>query len=96
MKYSVTIHNSLFIDGTNAGISENTMMNMINLYAYDVDFQRDIKEGDHFEILVESFYTKEVKKVKDGDVLFASLKLSQRNIDIYLHKIDGDNQYFDL
>ncbi len=95
MKYSVTINNSLFIDGTSAGISENTMMNMINLYAYDVDFQRDIKEGDQFEILVESFYTKEGKKVKDGDVLFASLKLSQRNIDIYLHKIDGDNQYFD-
>jgi murein DD-endopeptidase MepM/ murein hydrolase activator NlpD len=95
MKYSITINNSLFVDGTNAGISENTMMNMINLYAYDVDFQRDIKEGDKFEILVESFYTKEGKKVKDGDVLFASLELNQRNIDIYLHKINGENQYFD-
>jgi murein DD-endopeptidase MepM/ murein hydrolase activator NlpD len=95
MKYSITINNSLFVDGTNAGVSENTMMNMINLYAYDVDFQRDIKEGDKFEILVESFYTKEGKKVKDGDVLFASLELSQRNIDIYLHKINGESQYFD-
>ncbi len=95
MKYSTTISNSLFVDGTNAGISETTMMNMINLYAYDVDFQRDIKEGDKFEMLVESFYTKEGKKVKDGDVLFSSLQLGQRNIDIYLHKINGENQYFD-
>lgn len=94
-RYLVTVNNSLFVDGTDAGISETTMMNMINLYAYDVDFQRDIKAGDKFEILVDSFYTKEGQKVKDGDVLFASLKLSQRDINIYLYQIDGQNQYFD-
>ena len=27
---------------------------VINIYAYDVDFQRDIHSGDHFEIMYET------------------------------------------
>ena len=69
---------------------------MINLYSYDVDFQRDIKIGDKFEILVESFYTQDGKKVRDGDILFSSLSLRKRSkpIDIYMHKIDGNTKYY--
>lgn len=94
-KYSGVIKNGLFVDGVNAGISPNSMMNMINLYGYDIDFQRDIHGGDKFEMLVESFYDESGKKVKDGNVLFSSLTLQNRSIDIYLHKVDGRVEYFD-
>ena len=50
-----------FIDATAKGASANAVMNMISLYGYDVDFQRDIRSGDSFEILVESFITKKGK-----------------------------------
>ncbi|MES2678108.1 MAG: M23 family metallopeptidase [Pseudomonadota bacterium] len=96
VKYSATIKNGLYVDGTDAGISPNIMINMINLYSYDVDFQRDIREGDNFEILFESFYDDKGNRVKDGDVLFASLDLQRkRTIDMYLNKSDGRNEYFD-
>lgn len=94
-KYSGIIKNGLFVDGVDAGLSPSSMMNMINLYSYDVDFQRDIQSGDKFEILVESFYREDGKKVKDGNVLFSSLTLKNRAIDIYMHKIDGKVEYFD-
>jgi murein DD-endopeptidase MepM/ murein hydrolase activator NlpD len=94
-RYSGTLKNSLFVDGVEAGISPTSMMNMINLYSYDVDFQRDIKNGDKFEMLVESFYTEDGKKVKDGNVLFSSLTLQNRSIDIYMHKVDNRVEYFD-
>ncbi len=94
-KYSGIIENGLFVDGVASGVSPNSMMNMINLYGYDVDFQRDIHSGDKFEILVESFYDEKGKKVKDGNVIFSSLTLRNRAIDIYMHKIGDRIEYFD-
>ena len=70
-------------------------MNMISLYGYDVDFQRDIRSGDKFEMLVESFYSQDGKKVKDGNVLFSSLILQNRGINVYMHKIENRIEYFD-
>ena len=94
-RYFGVIKNGLFVDGVDAGISPSSMMNMINLYGYDVDFQRDIHSGDKFEMLVESFYDENGKKVRDGNVLFSSLTLQNRNIEIYMHKIDNKIEYFD-
>lgn len=94
-KYSGTITSGLFVDGVEAGVSPNTVMNMINLYSYDVDFQRDIRSGNKFEIVVESFYSEDGKKVKDGNILFSSLTLQNRTIDIYMHKIKDRAEYFD-
>jgi len=94
-RYSGTLKNGLFVDGVEAGISPTSMMNMINLYSFDVDFQRDIRNGDKFEMLVESFYTEDGKKVKDGNVLFSSLTLQNRSIDIYMHKVEDKVEYFD-
>ncbi len=96
LKYSATIKNGLYVDGTEAGISPNIMINMINLYSFDVDFQRDIHSGDQFEILFESYYDDKGNRVKDGDVLFASLDLKTKTtIDMYLHKSGNRNEYFD-
>ena len=94
-RYFGTIKNGLFSDGVESGISPNSMMNMINLYSYDIDFQRDLHDGDKFEMLVESFYTEDGKKVKDGSVLFSSITLQNRAIEIYMHKVDGKPEYFD-
>ena len=98
-RYFATIKNGLYVDGVEAGISPNAMMNMITLFGYDIDFQRDIHDGDKFEMVVESFYDENGKKVRDGNVLFSSLTLQNRKIDIYMHKMnDGDKtriEYFD-
>ncbi len=94
-KFHGVIKEGLFVDGVAAGISPTSMMNMINLYGYDVDFQRDIHDGDKFEVLVESFYDEAGKKVKDGNVLFSSLTLQNRAIDIYMFKSEGRSEYFD-
>lgn len=94
-RYSGTIKSGLFNDGVNAGISPNSMMNMINLYGYDVDFQRDIRSGDKFEMLVESFYSKDGKKIKDGNVLFSSLILQNRKIETYMYEMNNRVEYFD-
>ena len=94
-RYFGTLKKGLYVDGVESGISPTSMMNMINLYSYDIDFQRDIKAGDKFEMLIESFYSQDGKKIKDGNVLFSSLVLQNRAIEIYMHKVDGKVEYFD-
>ncbi|MDA0902358.1 MAG: M23 family metallopeptidase, partial [Proteobacteria bacterium] len=95
VKYSGEIKTGLFVDGVDIGIPPNVVISMINLYSFDVDFQRDIRGGDKFEVLFESFYDKDGKRVKDGDLLFTSLTLQRKSLDFYLHKIDGEKEYFD-
>lgn len=96
-RYKGKINEGLFVDATKAGASANAVMNMISLYGYDVDFQRDIRSGDEFEIVVEAFYNEGGKKVKDGNVLFAMLDLAnKRKIAMYAHRMpNGTLQYFD-
>ncbi len=95
VRYFGTIKDGLYVDGVNSGISPTSMMNMIGLYAYEIDFQRDLHDGDKFEMLVESFYTGNGRKVKDGNVLFSSLAPKGRKIEIYGHMIGSHLEYFD-
>ena len=95
MRYFGVIKNGLFSDGVDSGISASAMMNMINLYAYDIDFQRDIHSGDKFEMLVESFFDENGKKIKDGNVLYSSIKLTSRQVETYAYQVGGKLEYFD-
>lgn len=95
VKYSGVIKNGLYVDGVNAGISPTTMMNMIGLYSYDIDFQRDLQEGDKFEMLVESYYADNGRKIKDGNVLFSGLTLKGRVLETYGHRVGANLEYFD-
>ena len=95
-RYSGTIKEGLFVDGVQSGISPTSMMNMIKLYSYDIDFQRDLKSGDRFEMLIETFYDEKGVKIKEGNVIFSSLALQKsKSIDMYMHKINGQVEYFD-
>ena len=93
-KYVGVIENGLFVDGVSLGASATTVMNMINLYGYDIDFQRDIRRGDKFEVLVEEFYSNDGSRVKNGNILFSSMELKNRKIDIYMYKHKGNVQYY--
>ncbi|MFT6105805.1 MAG: murein DD-endopeptidase MepM/ murein hydrolase activator NlpD [Rickettsiales bacterium] len=96
VKYEATISDGLYVNGVEVGISPKIMINMINLYSFDVDFQRDIRKGDSFEILFESFYDEDGNKVKDGEILFASLDVKRiRTIGMYLDRSNKRGEYYD-
>lgn len=50
---SGTIDSSLFLSAQRAGLSHNLTMQMANVFGYDVDFAREIRKGDTFEVLFE-------------------------------------------
>jgi len=77
------INSSLYLTASNIGLPSAMVGEIINAYSYDVDFQRDIKQGDTIEVLYERLQTKEGKKAGSGNLIFAELNLGKETIKIY-------------
>ena len=65
-----TIDSSLFLAAQHAGLNHNLTMQMANIFGYDVDFARDIRQGDRFEVLFEEKHVDD-KTVGSGNILAA-------------------------
>ncbi len=68
------INGSLFVSATDKGAPQQIVADLANMFAYDIDFQRDIFGGDEFEAIFEVKYDSEGQVVGAGDVLFGRLK----------------------
>lgn len=86
---------SLFVDGVNAGVPVKSMASFIRLFSFDVDFQRDIRTGDKFDILYERYVDRDGAVVHPGEILYAALNIGDRRITLYRHEYeDGQVKYF--
>lgn len=66
----VTIEHSLFLDADKAGLSHTLIMQLANIFAWDIDFALDIRKGDTFTIVYEEEML-DGEKVREGNVLAA-------------------------
>jgi murein DD-endopeptidase MepM/ murein hydrolase activator NlpD len=89
-----TIDTSLFDAAREAGVPMPVVADLIKTFSFDVDFQRDIQDGDSFEVLYERTENEAGEFVKSGKILFASLTLSGKTIPVYYFERDGDGEYF--
>lgn len=80
------IENSLFLAAERGGVPSNTIMELIRIYSWDVDFQRDIQKGDEFEVFFEMLHDETGAAVKEGNILYAALNLSGTNFELYRHE----------
>lgn len=64
------IENSLFFDATKTGLPQAQIMSIANIFAWDIDFARDIKPGDSFSVLYEEYFV-DGERVGAGDILAA-------------------------
>ena len=65
-----TIHSSLFMDGKEAGLPDKIIMQLADIFAWDIDFALDIKENDSFTVLYEKLYVND-EEVGTGNILAA-------------------------
>ena len=56
--YRSTIRNNLFVAGQEAGLSAQSIMNLAEIFGWDIDFALDIRSGDHFEVLLEEQFVR--------------------------------------
>lgn len=90
------INSSLYLAASDNGVRPPVISELIRIFSWDVDFQRDIWKGDGFEIMYQRYSDDAGKAVYDGTIKYAALILQGKRNAIFLHKLpDGSTDYFD-
>jgi len=85
---------SLYKTAMDLNIKPNVIVNFARIYGFQVDFQRDIKRNDSFQIIYEIFEDDNNKIIETGNIIFADLNLSgQPNPLYYFGKKDSIGHY---
>lgn len=92
-----TINSSLFLDAAQAGVPAPIIVEMIRMFSYSVDFQREIHPGDTFQVFFDRKYDADSgAPVKEGDISFAALTILGKSHKLWRYKsADGTWDYFD-
>jgi len=92
-----TINSSLFLAANDAGVPAAITIELIRMYSYDIDFQREIRQGDTFEVLFSRDYDENGTPVREGNVLYASMNVGGKERSLWRYEpTDGGNwDYFD-
>jgi len=92
-----TIDSSLYLAGMQVGIPADIVIEMIRMFSYKVDFQRDLHPGDSFEVYYDYYYTPQGQPAKTGNISYARMRLSGRDVTLYRYQPDPDEpaDYFD-
>ena len=86
---------SLYKSATDKSIPANTIIEFARIYGFQVDFQRDVRKQDKFQIMYEVFLDENKKIIETGEILFANLKLSGQNNSLYYFDYDENEGHYD-
>jgi murein DD-endopeptidase MepM/ murein hydrolase activator NlpD len=92
-----TIDSSLYLAAMQAGVPADVVADLIHMFQYKVDFQRDLHPGDKYEVYYDYAYTPEGQPAKYGSISYAMLTLGGKQIPMYRFQADPSEppEYFD-
>ena len=91
------IKSSLYKSAVKSGVPENTLFEMVRLLGFSVDFQREIRVGDSFEVI----FTKQIDLLKNNiidtkPISYISINLSGKQLSFFEYKDSyGFSKYYD-
>ena len=94
LKESV-IKSSLYRSATKENISPNIIIEFARLYGFQIDFQRDIRKNDSFQIVYETFVDENGKIYENGNILYANLILRGQYNQLYYFGKKNFNGHYD-
>ena len=90
------ITNNLYSSAVSSGIEPNIIVEFARIFGFEVDFQRDIRKGDWFEILYEKFEDDNNKVIETGKIIYASMYVNGEEINLYNFKNKNEEDYYDI
>jgi murein DD-endopeptidase MepM/ murein hydrolase activator NlpD len=90
------ITNNLYSSAVDVGVEPNIIVEFARIYGFEVDFQRDIRKGDWFEILYEKFEDDNNKVRDTGKIIYASMFVNGEEINLYNFKDKNDEEYYNI
>ena len=89
------ITQSLYKTAIDLSVQPNVIIEFARIYGFQVDFQRDIRKNDNFQIMYEVFEDDDGKVFETGNIIFADLKLSGKNNALYYFQKKGSEGHYD-
>ena len=93
---SNTIKNNLYGSAVEAGIEPNIIIEFANIFGFEVDFQRDIRTGDTFEVYYEQYVDDDNVVRNTGKIIYASMFVNNKELALYNFKYDNKEGYYDV
>ena len=90
------IKSNLYSSAIEASVEPNIIIEFARIFGFEVDFQRDIRKGDWFEILYEKFKDDNDKVRDTGKIIYASMYVNGEEINLYNFKYNNEEDYYDI
>ena len=90
------IQNNLYSSAIKSGVEPNIIVEFARIFGFEVDFQRDIRKGDWFEIMYEKFEDDNNKVRDTGKIIYASMYVNGEEINLYNFKYNNEEEYYDI
>ncbi len=89
------ITNSLYADGKNNNIPNQTLIKLIQLFSFDLDFQRDIRKNTIVSVSYEKIFTEDNPEYSIGDIQYARITIKNNTLEYFKFLTDdGFIDYF--
>ncbi len=86
---------SLYKSATDQNIPANVIVEFARIYGFQVDFQRDVRKKDKFQIMYEIYLNEKNEFIESGEILYANLKLSGQDNSLYYFDKEGSEGHYD-
>ena len=90
------IKSSLYSAAISKKIKPNIIIDFARIYGFQIDFQRDIRKNDTFQILYEVFVDENSEVIETGNILFANINLSNQNNELYFFNKKNYEGHYDI
>ena len=90
------ISNNLYNAAIEVQIEPNIIIEFARIFGFEVDFQRDIRKDDWFEIYYEKFEDDNGKVRDTGKIIYASMYVNGEEINLYNFKFNDEEEYYDI
>ena len=92
--HEVDINKSIYSSLKNINVPDNIIMSFVQLFSFDIDFQRDIRNKNQIKILFEQFKDKDDDLIKTGSIFFAEIVLTKDRYELYKFEDNNYIEYF--
>ena len=89
------ISNNLYSSATSSGMEPGIIIEFARIFGFEVDFQRDIRKGDKFQVMYERYLDDRNKQIKTGKILYAYLNVNNQKIKLYRFETKNDFDFYD-
>ena len=90
-----SIFKSLYKSAIDEEVPLGIIIEFARIYGFQVDFQRDIRKKDKFQIMYEAFVDENQRLIETGNILFANLILSGADNSLFYFDVEDNAGHYD-